>query len=143
MMKTTPTLTLLFLLFACTCVHAQKLEGTWKLIARKGDNPCAADGRVIFGPDGNSAGIISGGQFDGCPESAEDFDGWSVMKQEVNLRSGGKKNMKVISFGTGSSADVVDWIIIAYEKDYMRVQAEVYDGYDSTRPGQLIFKRIE
>ena len=140
---TLPRLSALLLLFCVsTCALAQKIDGDWRLIERRGENPCAADVLVHFGPRGDGAHITYGSQFDGCNPMTVDFTNWKISREEVELPTGGKKDMKIVSFLDDGEVDT-QWILIAYEKDYMRLQAGVMMAADGNNPRRIILKRRE
>ena len=130
-------LSLLLLSFLAT---AQKLDGSWELMQRKGDNPCAAQMTLTFGDRGGAGTITTGGQSTDCPASTEHFAGWSVEKVAIKLRTGGTKKVPMVVF-TGIEAQA-EWRLLEYESDFMLLQIEAADG-DSTRPKKFVFRRRE
>ena len=134
-------LSLLFLL-PLTFLSAQKLDGTWEMVARKGNKPCAVDQMIVFGNKGTSASLSSGTRTEGCSESTVTFTSWTIEKKEVKQRSGKVEKLKMISFLNDGEVDV-EMVLLEYEEDFMLVLAEVFDGHDSTTSKKVIFRRME
>lgn len=133
---------LLFLVLATgTTLSAQKLDGTWEMVARKGNKPCAVDQLIVFGDKGSTATMSSGTQTESCTNSTVTFTSWSVDKKEIKLRSGKVEKVKMITFFNDGEADV-EMLLMEYEDDFMLVMAEVFDGYDSTTNRKVIFRRV-
>lgn len=134
-------LLLLLVLATCTSLSAQKLDGAWEMVARKGNKPCAVDQIIVFGDKGSAATMSSGTRAEGCTNSTITFTSWSVEKKEIKLRSGKVEKVKMITFFTDGEADV-EMLLMEYEDDFMLVMAEVFDGYDSTTNKKVIFRRV-
>lgn len=132
----------LCLISVTTLLSAQKLDGTWEMVARKGNTPCAIDVRLVFGKNGSTAQIIYGSTNDDCEQSSTTFANWTIAKEEIKRRSGKTDKVKMINFLNEEEAEV-QMMLMEYEGDYLLVMAEMYDGYDSTTNKKVIFKRVE
>jgi hypothetical protein len=134
---------ILTLLFLCllTSLSAQKLDGEWEMVARKGDTPCAVDIRIVFGDKGGPSTMVYGSTQEGCKASTVTFSNWTVEKQEIKRRSGKVDKVKIISYLNDGEVDA-EMAILEFEGDFMLVMAEVFDGYDSTTNKKVIFRRV-
>jgi len=127
---------LLFLLLLSTGLGAQKLDGTWKRIARKGNDPCAVDMQMVFSPSGGPVTVLHGAQYVDCKPTTEEFQAWAVEKKMVR-----NKKVKVIAL-TLAPDEIIYMVLLEFDGEFMKVRAEVPDG-DTTAAKELIFKRMD
>jgi hypothetical protein len=134
------TYLLFALLLASSSLYAQRIDGTWNRVARKGNDPCAVDMLLVLSPKGGQVDFIYGSQTEGCSEESDSWAGYTVEKEIIETDRGPRK-LKVLILTDGE--DVLRMPILSMNSDFMKLQAEVtVEGGKELELQELIYKRM-
>lgn len=130
---------LLVLLLASSSVFAQRIDGNWNRVARKGNDPCAVDMLLVVSPKGGQVDFVYGSQTEGCLAETESWAGYEVEREMVETDRGPRK-LKVLILTDGE--DVLRMPILSHNSGFLKLQAEVTTADGGLELQELIYKRV-